>query len=125
MLKNVLCLVVLVFAPLQVAAQPPQPNQQPKPQPNQQIVSSKHSVPIRFSPPTPWLLGLPGWEVAQTQKSERYKVLSKLEIHAFSSTHTWAKIELEDSKEDPKSGWVYWGESLEANKNFKAVDKSQ
>ena len=126
MLKHALCLAVLVLAPLHVAAQPPQettPN--PPPQettPNPQIVRSTDSVPIRNSPPTPWLLGFPGWEVARTNSDEFYTVLSSLEIHAFSSTHTWAKVELVTSDGDPKSGWVYLGDSSAGTLNFETED---
>ena len=108
MLKYVLCLA-LVLIPLQAAAQ-------------EQVVTSTGSVPIRFSPPSPWLLGFPGWEVAQTMASEQYEVLRTLEIRAFSSTQTWAKVELADGDDDPKAGWVYWGESLADSGNFAIVN---
>ena len=101
MWRYVLCLVVLAIAPLQVMAQPPE-----------EVVSVR-PVPIRFSPPTPWLLGLPGWQVAHTEASERYQVLRTLEIRAFSSTQTWAEVSNEETQ-----GWVYWGESLNDNRNF-------
>ena len=106
MLKYALCLV-LVLIPLQAAAQ-------------EQVVTSTGSVPIRFSPPSPWLLGFPGWEVAQTVADEQYEVLRTLEIRAFSSKQTWAEVELRRKATvgDPKSGWVYWGESLADSGNF-------
>ena len=100
MWRYALCLVVLLGAPLQVMTQEPE-------------VVSVRSVPIRFSPPTPWLLGLPGWSVAHTEESERYELLRTLEIRAFSSTQTWVEV-----SNDETQGWVYWGESLDDNQNF-------
>ena len=81
--------------------------------PDQQIVATK-SVPIRNRPPTPWLLGFPGWRVAQTEAKEHYKLLRTLEIQVFSSTHAWAEVELASPSDATgiKSGWVYWGESF-------------
>lgn len=82
-----------------------------------QIVA-KEAVPIRISPPTPWLLGLAGWEVARTKVSEHYSLLRTLEIDVFSSTHAWAEIELPGVTGrggGPESGWVYWGESFTAD----------
>ena len=83
----------------------------------QQIVA-KEAVPIRISPPTPWLLGLAGWEVARTEASEHYRLLRTLEIDVFSSTHAWAEVELPGVRGrggGPESGWVYWGESFTAD----------
>lgn len=106
MLKYAICLVVLVI-PLQSTAQ-------------ERVVTPTGSVPIRFSPPSHWLLGLPGWKIAETAESESYQLLRTLEIHAFSTTHTWAKVELlEQSEGGPKTGWVYWGESLDDDRNFR------
>lgn len=105
MLKHILCLVALAI-PLQLTAQ-------------ERVAKSTGSVAIRFSPPSPWLLGLPGWEVARTEEFESYKLLRTLEIHAFSSTQTWAEVELLAQGEgDPKAGWVYWGASLDDKLNF-------
>ena len=104
MRKYLLCCLVLVL-PLVAVAQ-------------QRVVTPIRSVPIRFSPPTPWLLGFPGWEVAQTRPSERYTLLRTLKIRAFSSTQTWAEVELQDSVDNPKKGWVYLGESLHDSRNF-------
>lgn len=84
----------------------------------EQVVTPRHSVPIRVSPPSPWLLGLPGWQVARAKSSERYALLQTLNIHAFSSTQTWAEFELENSDYGLKKGWVYWGESLDDERNF-------
>lgn len=80
---------------------------------DQRIVATE-SAPIRISPPTPWLLGLPGWAVAHTEANERYRLLRTLEIQIFSSTYAWAEVELTDPPDAPgiKSGWVYWGESF-------------
>ncbi len=86
-------------------------------QPRQQIVA-KEAVPIRFSPPTPWLFGLAGWTVARTEVSESYGLLRTLEIDVFSTTHAWAEVELPGvagRRVSPRSGWVYWGESFTAD----------
>ena len=84
--------------------------------PDQQIVAME-SAPIRFSPPTPWLLGLPGWPVARTEANERYRLLRTFEIQVFSSTYAWAEVELTGSPAavGRKSGWVYWGDSFTSN----------
>ena len=106
MLRYVVCLVVLAIS-LQSAAQ-------------ERVVTPTGTVPIRFSPPSNWLLGLPGWKVAETAESESYQLLRTLEIHAFSTTQTWAKVELlEQSENGPKTGWVYWGKTLDDDRNFK------
>ena len=106
MLKYAICLAALAI-PLQLTAQ-------------ERVVTPTGSVPIRFSPPSHWLLGLPGWKVAETADSEAYQLLRTLEIHAFSTTQTWAKVELlEQSEGDSKTGWVYWGKSLDDDRNFK------
>ena len=80
---------------------------------DQQIVATK-SVPIRFSPPTSWTLGFPGWRVAQTEANELYKLRRTLEIQVFSSKSAWAEVELARPADaaGTKSGWVYWGESF-------------
>lgn len=104
MLKYIVCIVAVVI-PLPVSAQ-------------EQIVTPTRRVSIRSSPPSPWLLGFPGWKVAQTEHSERYELLRTLKIHAFSSTQTWAEVELEGSEDGSKRGWVYWGGSLDDNQNF-------
>ena len=104
MRKYVLSCVVLVL-PLVAVAQ-------------EQVVTPTRSVSIRVSPPSPWLLGFPGWKVGQTRQSEQYTLLRTLKIRAFSSTQTWAEVELQDSVDNPKKGWVYWGESLHENQNF-------
>ena len=83
----------------------------------QQIVA-KEAVPIRISPPTPWLLGFAGWQVARTEVSEHYSLLRTLEIDVFASTHAWAEVELPrvaGRGGGPTSGWVYWGESFRAD----------
>ena len=85
----------------------------------QQVVKPTGSVPIRFSPPSPWLLGFPGWKVAETESSEQYALLRTLKIRAFSSTQTWAEVRLDSTNDDSKKGWVYWGESLDDDENFK------
>ncbi|MCY4557895.1 MAG: hypothetical protein OXF79_16320 [Chloroflexi bacterium] len=77
-----------------------------------QIVTSGNSVPIRISPPTPLLLGFPGWEVSQTAESERYVVVSAIKINALSSTSTWAQVELVATNGEAKSGWVDLNEWL-------------
>lgn len=77
-----------------------------------QLIVAKEAVPIRISPPTPWLFGLAGWEVARTEASEHYSLLRTLEIDVFSATHAWAEVELPGHRDGPKSGWVYWGESF-------------
>ena len=106
MLKYAIYLIVLVI-PLQSTAQ-------------ERVVTPTGSVPIRFSPPSHWLLGLPGWKIAETAESESYQLLRTLEIHAFSASQTWAKVELlEQSEGDSKTGWVYWGKSLDDDRNFK------
>lgn len=111
MLKYVLCFAALVI-PFDVAAQ-------------QQVVTPKGNVPIRVSPPSPLLLGFAGWEVAQTERSERYALLQTLKIRAFSSTQTWAEVELANSNDSPKKGWVYWGESLDDNQNFEVFAENE
>lgn len=131
--KSIAWLCVLLFAGLLAIAQPPASSEQParraasargggdsnvaddpEKQTRQQIVAKK-AVPIRFSPPTPWLFGLAGWEVARTELSERYSLLRTLEIDVFSTTHAWAEVELPEvagRRGGPRSGWVYWGESF-------------
>ena len=80
--------------------------------PDEEIVATG-SAPIRISPPTPWLFGLPGWTVARTEADERYRLLRTLEIQVFSSTHGWAEVELTGpDAAGNKSGWIYWGESF-------------
>ena len=81
-------------------------------------MTSTEPVSIRFSPPSPWLLGFPGWKIAQTEESEHYQLLRTLEIRAFSSTQTWAEVELADGSNGSKKGWVYWGKSLDDDRNF-------
>lgn len=112
MFKCVLFFVVLVV-PLQVASQEQQASEAVEPE---RVATSVRPTSIRFSPPSPWLLGFPGWEVAQTKKSEDYQLLRTLEIYAFSSKQTWAEVEL--AGDDSKKGWVYWGESLDDHQNF-------
>jgi hypothetical protein len=132
--KRVAWLCVLLFTSLLATAQSPPSSEQADRQtvaghgdgdrtaaddaekhPRQQIVA-KETVPIRFSPPRPWLLGFPGWEVARTEVSEHYSLLRRLEIDVFSSTHAWAEVELSGvAGTGPKSGWVYWGESFTAD----------
>ena len=108
MLKYVLCLGILAI-PLHVVAQ-------------EQVVTSTRPVPIRFSPPSPWLLGFPGWEVAQTTESEEYQVLRTLEIYAFSSTQIWVEVESLPADGDSQAGWVYWGDSLNDSPNFEVIE---
>ena len=131
--QSIAWLCVLLFTGLLATAQPPVPLEQaarraasvrgggdgnvaddPGKQTRQQIVA-KEAVPIQFSPPTPWLFGFAGWEVARTELSERYSLLRTLEIDVFSTTHAWAEVELPGAAvrgDGPRSGWVYWGESF-------------
>ena len=132
--KSIAWLCVLLFTGLLATAQPPVSSEQaarraasargggdsniadaPGKQTRQQIVAKKAAVPIRFSPPTPWLFGFAGWEVARTELSARYSLLRTLEIDVFSTTHAWAEVELPGAAvrgNGPSSGWVYWGESF-------------
>lgn len=91
-----------------------------------QIVATAFA-PIRITPPTPWFLGLPGWAIAHTEVNERYKLLRTLEIRVFSSTYAWAEVELASPADDadPKSGWVYWGESFTGDgEDFEYADRA-
>ncbi len=132
--KSIAWLCVLLFTGLLATAQPPVSSEQTgrraasahggggdgnvaddPGKPTRQRIVAKEAVPIRFSPPTPWLFGLAGWEVARTELSERYSLLRTLEIDVFSSTHAWAEVELPGvagREGGPRSGWVYWGESF-------------
>lgn len=112
MFRYVLFFVILAV-PLQVAAQEQQESKAEEPE---RVATSVRPTSIRFSPPSHWLLGFPGWEVAQTKESEDYRLLRTLEIYAFSSKQTWAEIAL--AGDDSKKGWVYWGESLGDHQNF-------
>ena len=117
--KKALSACVLLLAVLQTTPQPASASGQLGQQgadigggsPEQQIVATE-SAPIRISPPTPWLLGLPGWTVAHTEAKERYRLLRTFEIQVFSSTYAWAEVELTGPPDPTKSGWVYWGESF-------------
>ena len=111
MFKYVLFFVI-VAVPLQVASQEQQESEAEE---SERVATSVRPTSIRFSPPSPWLLGFPGWEIAQTKKSEDYQLLRTLEIYAFSSKQTWAEVALAD---DSKKGWVYWGKSLDDQQNF-------
>ena len=111
MFKYVLFFVILAV-PLQVASQEQQESDAEE---SERVATSVRPISIRFSPPSPWLLGFPGWEVALTKKSEDYQLLRTLEIYAFSSKQTWAEVALAD---DSKKGWVYWGKSLDDQQNF-------
>ena len=119
MFKFVLFFVILA-APLQVASQEQQESEADEPE---RVATSVRSTSIRFSPPSPWLLGFPGWQVAQTKKSEDYQLLRTLEIYAFSSKQTWAEVAL--AGDDSKKGWVYWGESLDDDRNFKIFRREE
>ena len=134
--KGIAWLCVLLFTCFLATAQPPVSSDQldrriasargggdsdvsddPRKRARRQIVA-KEAVPIRFSPPTPWLFGLAGWEVARTEVSEHYGLLRTLQIDVFSSTHAWAEVELPGVAgrgDGPRSGWVYWGESFAAD----------
>ena len=130
--KSVAWCCVLLFACLLATAQPPASSEQVAEargdgagnvaddagQHTRQQIVAKEAVPIRFSPPTPWLLGFAGWEIARTEVSERYGLLRTLEIDVFSTTHAWAEVELPGVAGrggDPRSGWVYWGASFTAD----------
>ena len=56
--------------------------------------------------------------MAQAVESEHYLVLRTLEIHAFSSTQVWAEVELTEGNDEPKKGWVYWGDTRGDSPNF-------
>jgi hypothetical protein len=64
MFKYVLFFVILAV-PLQVASQEQQESEAEE---SERVATSVRPTSIRFSPPSPWLLGFPGWEIAQTKK---------------------------------------------------------
>ena len=84
-----------------------------------QTVKSKQAVPIRSSPPTPWLLGFPGWEVGETSEGEEYRLVSRQAFRAGHVRQVWAELSYTDPEHDvTRTGWVYWGKSLSDDHNF-------
>lgn len=131
MLKVLALLVsaLLVALPLHVRAQPPLclAIQQ---QPDEQFSASgmillarpgDEEVPIRSAPPTMWLAGFPGLEVATIAEGDCYRVVDGRVIHAFGSKDVWLRIDqlTPPATSQGKSGWIHWGDSLtEFNGSF-------
>lgn len=88
MKSSLLCAALVI--PLYVLAQELPPQEAP-------VAAPVSVVPIRSSPPSVWLFGFPGWEIAETDpdQDKKYTLVRTREIRAFSSTQVWAHVEWE------------------------------